>query len=81
MPVLQLSPLDLAEKQSFTLTGSANPSNFPSNHVGGYKARRTYRKFMRGRKNHKKSVRKYLSSSSGMFSKLMNKIRGTKKRR
>lgn len=81
MPVSQLSPLDLTEKQTFTLPGANNPTNIPSNHVGGYKARRTYKRFMRGRKNYKKSVKRYLTSSSGMISKLMRKIRGSSRRK
>ena len=80
-----LSPLDLTDTQgSATTTGAANPSALPSNHVGGrFRPKRTFKKFMRGKKNYKKSVRKYLSSSSGMFSKMMRKIKGSssKKRR
>ena len=85
MPAYSLSPMELTETQSRitneNLTGVSDPSRFSSNLVGGYKTRRTYKKFMRGRKNYKKSVKSYLSSSSGMFSKLINKFRGTKKRK
>lgn len=84
MPAYSLSPMELTESQSRitndNISGVSDPSRFSSNHVGGYKTRRTYKKFMRGRKNYKKSVKSYLSSSAGMFSKLMRKIRGTKKR-
>ena len=78
-----LSPLDLTDTQgSATTTGAANPSALPSNHVGGrFRPKRTFKKFMRGKKNYKKSVRKYLSSSSGMFSKLIRKIKGSSKKR
>jgi len=77
-----LNPFELTDTQGgATLTGAQDSSMFSSNHVGGRK--RTFKKFMRGRKNYKKSVRKYLSSSSGMFSKMMRKIKGSssKKRR
>jgi hypothetical protein len=85
-----LNPLDLTDTQGGSsligapLSGASNPSAFPSNHVGGRsRSKRTFKKFMRGKKNYKKSVRKYLSSSSGMFSKMMRKIKGSssKKRR
>ena len=80
-----LSPFDLTDTQgSATLTGAQVPSMFPSNQAGGrFRPKRTFKNFMRGKKNYKKSVRKYLSSSSGMFSKMMRKIKGSssKKRR
>ena len=87
----QLNPSDLTQDTQpqdgsslIELTGSKMPNAFPSNHVGGRsRSKRTFKKFMRGKKNYKKSVRKYLSSSSGMFSKVMRKIKGSssKKRR
>ena len=80
-----LNPLELTDTQeSATLTGAKMPDALPSNQVGGrFRPKRTFKKFMRGKKNYKKSVRKYLSSSSGMFSKMMRKIKGSssKKRR
>ena len=88
---LPLNPLDLtSDAQSSSslidapLTGAQMPNALASNQVGGkFRPNRTFKKFMRGKKNYKKSVRKYLSSSSGMFSKMMRKIRGSssKKRR
>ena len=61
------------------LTGSAYPNAFSSNLVGGYKHRRTYKKFMKGKKSYKNGVRKHLSSSPGIFSRLIRKFRGTRK--
>ena len=66
------------------LTGAAPyPHAFSSNLVGGYKHRRTYKKFMKGKKSYKKGVRKYLSSvsSPGIFSKLLRKFKGSRKSR
>ncbi len=81
-----LNPSDLTDAQSSSLigaplTGAKMPDALPSNQSGGRK--RTFKRFMRGKKNYKKSVRKYLSSSSGMFSKMMRKMKGSssKKRR
>ena len=80
-----LSPFELTDTQDgATLGGAQDPSMFASNQAGGrFRPKRTFKKFMRGKKNYKKSVRKYLSSSSGMFSKMMRKIKGSssKKRR
>lgn len=80
-----LSPSELSSPElSAPLDGAKMPDALPSNHVGGrFRPKRTFKKFMRGKKNYKKSVRKYLSSSSGMFSKMMRKIKGSasKKRR
>ena len=83
MPLSLLSPSDLTNAQgSASLIGAKMPDALASNQAGGrFRPRRTFKKFMRGKKNYKKSVRKYLSSSSGMFSKLIRKIKGTKKRR
>lgn len=83
MPLSLLNPYELSSPESSaTLTGAKMPNAFPSNQAGG-KPRHTFKRFMRGKKNYKKSVRKYLSSSSGMFSKMMRKIKGSssKKRR
>lgn len=82
----KLNPSDLTQDSPslIELTGSKMPNAFPSNQVGGrFSPNRTFKKFMRGKKNYKKSVRKYLSSSSGMFSKVMRKIKrsSSKKRR
>jgi len=83
-----LNPSELTQGESSLigapLGGDKMPDTFSSNHVGGrFRPKRTFKKFMRGKKNYKKSVRKYLSSSSGMFSKMMRKIKGSssKKRR
>ena len=78
---IQLSPADFAtggQPQMFQSSsfGSASPTNFSSNLVGG-RRHRTYKRFMRGKKSYKKRVHKRLSSSPGMFSKLMNTIKGT----
>jgi hypothetical protein len=83
MPLSLLSPSDLTNAQgSASLIGAKMPDALASNQAGGrFRPRRTFKKFMRGKKNYKKSVRKYLSSSSGMFSKLIRKIKGSKKRR
>lgn len=80
-----LSPLDLSSPElGAPLGGAQAPDALASNQAGGrFRPKRTFKKFMRGKKNYKKSVRKYLSSSSGMFSKMMRKIKGSssKKRR
>lgn len=83
-----LNPLELTQGGSSLigspLTGAQMPNALASNQAGGrFRHKRTFKKFMRGKKNYKKSVRNYLSSSSGMFSKMMRKIRGSssKKRR
>lgn len=78
-----LNPFELTDTQgSASLIGAKMPDALASNQAGGrFRPRRTFKKFMRGKKNYKKSVRKYLSSSSGMFSKLIRKIKGSKKRR
>ena len=80
-----LSPFELSSPElGAPLTGAQAPNTFSSNQAGGrFRPKRTFKKFMRGKKNYKKSVRKYLSSSSGMFSKMMRKIKGSssKKRR
>ena len=80
-----LNPFELTDTQGgATLTGDQMPNALASNQAGGRsRSKRTFKKFMRGKKNYKKSVRKYLSSSSGMFSKMMRKIKGSssKKRR
>lgn len=85
MPLSSLSPSDLTEPPvNSSLTGASVPSALPSNQVGGkFRPNRTFKRFMRGKKNYKKSVRKYLSSSSGLFTKMMRKIKGSpsKKRR
>ena len=81
---LQLSPADVGPTGGQPqLTGSAYPNSFSSNLAGGYKHRRTYKKFMKGRKSYKKGVRKYLSSvsSPGIFSRLMRKFKGSRKGR
>jgi hypothetical protein len=62
------------------LAGSTYPDTFSSNQVGGYNRRRTYKKFMRGKKSYKNKVRKYMSSSSGLFSRLLRKMKGSRKR-
>jgi hypothetical protein len=80
MPLSQLNPSDLTQGES--LTGAKIPNALASNQVGGrFRPNRTFKKFMRGKKNYKKSVRKYLSSSSGIFSKMMRKIKGSSKKR
>ena len=80
-----LSPFELSSPElGAPLGGAQAPNTFSSNQAGGrFRPKRTFKKFMRGKKNYKKSVRKYLSSSSGMFSKMMRKIKGSasKKRR
>jgi hypothetical protein len=79
----QLSPADFgATGGQPQLTGASYPNAFSSNLVGGYKHRRTYKKFMKGRKSYKKGVRKYLSSatSPGIFSRLIRKFKGKSKR-
>ena len=83
MPLSPWTPSDLTEQSlGAPLTGAQMPNALASNQAGGrFRPRRTFKKFMRGKKNYKKSVRKYLSSSSGMFSKLIRKIKGSKKRR
>lgn len=78
----QLSPADFAtggQPQMFQSSsfGSASPTNFSSNLVGG-RRHRTYKRFMRGKKSYKKRVHKRLSSSPGMFSKLMRSISSSK---
>lgn len=83
---LQLSPEPInATGGQPQLTGSAYPNAFSSNLAGGYKYRRTYKKFMKGKKSYKKGVRKYLSSasssSSGVFSRLMRKFKGATRKR
>jgi len=76
----QLSPSDFNATggQPQQLTGSPYQTAFSSNLVGGH--RRTYKRFMRGKKSYKKGVRKHISSSSGLFSRLMRKIKGSKRR-
>jgi len=77
----QLTPFELNNPtggQPQQLTGSAYPNAFSSNLVGGYKHRRTYKKFMKGRKSYKKGVRKYISSSPGLFSRMMRKLKGSR---
>ena len=78
----QLTPADFTANggQPQQLTGSAYPTAFPSNHVGGYKHRHTYRRFMRGKKSYKKGVRKHISSSKGLFSRLMRKMKGSRRK-
>ena len=81
---LQIAPADFgATGGQPQLTGAAPyPHAFSSNLVGGYKHRRTYKKFMKGKKSYKKGVRKYLSSlsSPGIFSKLIRRFKGKAKR-
>lgn len=79
----QLSPADFTATggQPQQLDGAAYPNAFSSNLVGGYKHNRTYKKFMRGKKSHKRGVRNYISSSTGLFSRLMRKIKGNKSKR
>lgn len=62
-----------------SLSGSQSPVQFSSNLVGGYRHRNrnTYKRFMRGRKNYKSSVRRRISSSPGLLSRLFK----TKRRR
>jgi hypothetical protein len=62
-----------------SLPGSQSPAQFSSNLVGGYhkRSRNTYKRFMRGRKNYKSSVRRRISSSPGLLSRLFK----TKRRR
>jgi hypothetical protein len=75
----QLSPSDFnATGGQPQLAGATYPTAFSSNLVGGH--RRTYKRFMRGKKSYKKGVRKHISSSSGLFSRLMRKIKGSKRR-
>ncbi len=79
-----LNPFELTEQSlgGAPLTGAQMPNALASTQSGGrFRPRRTFKKFMRGKKNYKKSVRKYLSSSSGMFSKLIRKIKGSSKKR
>jgi hypothetical protein len=78
----QLTPADLNANvgQPQQLAGSAYPSAFSSNLVGGYKHRHTYKRFMRGKKSYKKGVRKHISSSSGLFSRMMRKIKGSRRK-
>jgi hypothetical protein len=61
------------------LSGSQSPAQFSSNLVGGYRrhSRNTYKRFMRGRQNYKSSVRRRISSSPGLLSRLFK----TKRRR
>ena len=76
----QIGPADFNANggQPQQLVGSAYPNAFSSNLVGGH--RRTYKRFMRGKKSYKKGVRKHMSSSSGLFSRMMRKIKGSRKR-
>lgn len=76
----QLTPAEFTVNggQPQQLTGSAYPNTFSSNLVGGY--RRTYKRFMRGKKSYKKGVRKHIKSSSGLFSRMMRKMKGSKRR-
>ena len=72
-----LSPSSLSDgnQVNSTYSGSQSPTEFSSNLIGGRRrSRRTYKRFMRGRKNYKKSVRR----SPGIMSRLM---RGFSKRR
>jgi hypothetical protein len=84
MPLSPWNPSDLTEQSlgGAPLSGAKMPNALPSNQGGGrFRPNRTFKKFMRGKKNYKKSVRKYLSSSSGMFSKMLRKIKGSSKKR
>lgn len=58
----QLSPADFNANggQPQQLTGSAYPTAFSSNLVGGYKHRRTFKRFMRG----KRVIKRVLESTS-----------------
>lgn len=79
---LQLNPAEFsATGGQPQLSGSAYPTAFSSNLVGGYKYRRTYKKFMKGKKSYKKGVRKHLSSSPGVFSRLIRKLKGNKSKK
>ena len=80
---VQFTPADFTATggQPQQLTGSQYPNAFSSNLVGGYKHRRTYKRFMRGKKSYKKGVRSYISSSSGLFSRLMRKMNNSTKRK
>ena len=80
MSLYPLNPSELTSQND--LIGAKMPNALPSNQVGGkFRPNQTFKKFMRGKKNYKKSVRKYLSSSSGLFSKVMRKIKGSSKKR
>lgn len=63
------------------LSGSQYPNAFSSNLVGGYRHRRTYKRFMRGKKSYKKRVHRHISSSSGLFSRLMRKFKTNSKKK
>jgi hypothetical protein len=78
----QLSPSDFNANggQPQQLAGSAYPNAFSSNLVGGYKHRRTYKRFMHGKKSYKKGVRKHIKSSSGLFSRMMRKMKGSRRK-
>ena len=78
----QIGPADFSANggQPQQLVGSAYPNAFSSNLVGGYKHRHTYKRFMRGKKSYKRGVRKHISSSSGLFSRMMRKMKGSRRR-
>jgi hypothetical protein len=78
----QIGPADFNANggQPQQLVGSAYPNAFSSNLVGGYKHRHTYKRFMRGKKSYKRGVRKHISSSSGLFSRMMRKMKGSRRR-
>jgi hypothetical protein len=74
----QLSPADFnATGGQPQLAGAAYPTAFSSNLVGGH--RRTFKRFMRGKKSYKKGVRKHISSS-GLFSRMMRKMKGSRRK-
>jgi hypothetical protein len=79
---VQLTPADFTATggQPQQLSGSAYPTAFSSNLVGGYKHRNTYKRFMRGKKSYKRGVRKHISSSKGLFSRLMRKMKGSRRK-
>jgi len=78
----QMSPADFNASggQPQQLFGASYPTAFSSNLVGGYKHRHTYKRFMRGKKSYKKGVRKHISSSKGLFSRLMRKMKGSRRK-
>lgn len=75
-----LNPSDLSiGNQSSSLTGAQPTGSYSSNLVGGrHRTRHTYKRFMRGKKNYKKSVKRYISSP-GMISKLMRRMTSSSK--
>jgi len=76
-----LNPSDLSTgNQSSSLTGAQPTGSYSSNLVGGrHRARHTYKRFMRGKKNYKKSVKRYVSSP-GIITKLMRRMSSKKGR-